>query len=157
MTQTDTMTGITNGELWGHRAQDWAQYQEYYESNIPDLPSTTIRWRGKEVSFKETVPKELEEVAIEIHDLIMAMDKGQMIYQTNDDHMGTRDLIITLRDGCTIDREFQTQWADTIETITPLTEEIGQYLIRLKPYTMGTGEAYTLLNTNACITKVQIQ
>ena len=28
MTQKNTMTGATNGELWGHRAQDWAKYQE---------------------------------------------------------------------------------------------------------------------------------
>ncbi len=28
MTQINSMTGITNGELWGHRAQDWAKYQE---------------------------------------------------------------------------------------------------------------------------------
>lgn len=28
MTKHNTMTGVANGELWGHRAQDWAKYQE---------------------------------------------------------------------------------------------------------------------------------
>lgn len=28
MTKNTTMTGVANGELWGHRAQDWARYQE---------------------------------------------------------------------------------------------------------------------------------
>lgn len=28
MTKTATMTGGANGELWGHRAKDWAAYQE---------------------------------------------------------------------------------------------------------------------------------
>ena len=28
MTQNSTMTGVANGEMWGHRAQDWAKYQE---------------------------------------------------------------------------------------------------------------------------------
>ncbi|MEM9477767.1 MAG: class I SAM-dependent methyltransferase [Pseudomonadota bacterium] len=28
MTQINTMTGVANGELWGHRALDWAKYQE---------------------------------------------------------------------------------------------------------------------------------
>ncbi len=28
MTQNSPMTGVANGEMWGHRAQDWAKYQE---------------------------------------------------------------------------------------------------------------------------------
>ena len=45
MTQDSTLTGTTNGELWGHRVEDWAKYQEASTAPVFDavLDRTAVR------------------------------------------------------------------------------------------------------------------
>lgn len=132
-------------------------YESYYESQIPDLPGSTYRFNQKEVGFKDSAPEELQKAAEAMHKMIKKLNLEDAVYTTKADYMDKEKIEFSLKEGCTLDRNFQEFWGPLTTSIVPLSTNIGQYEMSLSPYTIGMGRAYGLLTQNTCIQNVKIK
>jgi len=135
---------------------NWRSYKEYYESQIPDLPSVTYTYKGKKVSFKENGPEELIQWAEELSVFFDTLPLENAIYSTRSGDLNIESILFTLKEGCNLGYNFQSRWKGFMSHITPLTAEGKNYSMTINRENISHGQAYKALANDKCISSVQV-
>ena len=136
---------------------NWSEYPEYIESQIPDLPATTIVYKGKSVQFREEAPEGLEDLGVFLEALIDEAPKKTILPSPHKEYLSNDTLVVDFKANSLPDLDFQTKWRPVIRTITPNVGIEGSYHIVCDPAKISVGQAYYNLAKNHQVSAIKLK
>jgi hypothetical protein len=135
----------------------WSEYPEYIESQIPDLPATTIVYEGNRVQFREEAPQNLKDLGTFLEGLINEAPKKMNLASANQEYLSNDTLVVDFKANALPDLDFQSVWRPVIRTIAPIVGDEGSYQMVCDPEKISVGQAYYNLAKSPQISTIKLK
>lgn len=134
----------------------WQNYEEYYESQIPDLPVTSLSHKGRTTKFKENAPLELNVMGSLLKKIADEGDWQKLVSYQNDDQFKSRQLTVKLAD-VTAQKVIDDLQIEELQAKKQVSAHMNTWLIGFDPQKISPGQVYLALQSHPKVEMVEFE